>query len=256
MLAGVAGAPNRPSFAGPSPAGLAAPAVAVALPSRWLLRMAGVLSQLSCALCLLVGTIGVVLVQQAKTGHVGAILAWLAGAMVGLVVGGLVYRGGPIRMVIAATIDVTFGVLLVTLEEGLLHKLLAILPPSDADTIGDGLNAFGFVMIGAGALCLVAIPQGLAFARWFRTAAETRTAMATARGFPPPPVPARGGVYIIPADELPSRRRLYMVLGGLAIGVGAGVGVVVSSTGRVPAPAGAVVPAGKAAPAGSAAQPG
>jgi hypothetical protein len=49
-------------------------------------------------------------------------------------------------------------------------------------------------------------------------------------------VPVRGSVYIIPADELPPRRRLYMVLGGLAIGVGAGVGVLVSELRPSPAP--------------------
>src|SRR6185436_19087171 len=81
------------------------------------------------------------------------------------------------------------------------------------------------------ALCLIALPQGMRYAEWFRGAAAVRTAMSTARGFPPPPVPARTSAYIIPAEERPeSRRRLYMILGGLAIGVGAGVGALVSST--------------------------
>jgi hypothetical protein len=53
--------------------------------------------------------------------------------------------------------------------------------------------------------------------------------MSTARGFPPP-VPSRSSAYIIPAEDQPaSRRRLYIALGGLAIGVGAGIGVLVSS---------------------------
>src|SRR5262249_37036750 len=46
-----------------------------------------------------------------------------------------------------------------------------------------------------------------------------------------PPVPARTAAFIIPAEEQPgSRSRLYTVLGGIAVVVGVGIGVVVSST--------------------------
>ncbi|MEO7735367.1 MAG: nuclear transport factor 2 family protein [Kofleriaceae bacterium] len=206
-----------------------APAPAPAPPGRVLLRLAGVLTQLTCGVCLLIGTIGLVLVQQNKTGSTAAVAAWLVAAMAGLVFGGLSYRGGVISMVIAAAIDASFGVILIVIELDTLRRLLKILPASDVDSIGDALNVAGFAMAGAGALCLIAVPQGVRFARWFRDAAATRTAMSTARGFPPP-VPAYGSVMIIPAEEAPaSRRRLYMVLGGLAIGVGAGVGVLVST---------------------------
>jgi SnoaL-like domain len=209
-----------------------APAPTPGPPGRVLLRLAGVLTQLTCGVCLLIGTIGLVLVQQNKVGSTAAVVAWLVTAMAGLVFGGLIYRGGVISMLVAAAIDASFGVILVALELGTLRQLLKILPASDVDSIGDALNVAGFVMAGAGVLCLIALPQGVRFARWFRDAAATRTAMSTARGFPPP-VPAYGSVLIIPAEEAPaSRRRLYMVLGGLAIGVGAGVGVLVSAPPR------------------------
>jgi SnoaL-like domain len=196
-----------------------------------LLRLAGALTQLCCGACLLIGTIGLVLVQQNKTGSLGSVGGWLATAMAGLVFGGLIYRGGLISMLIAAVIDAGFGVVLVTFEYESLHKLLKILPASDVGTIADGLNVAGYVMIGAGAMCLVAVPQGIAFARWFRQAAVARSTLSTSRGFPPPPVPARTSAYIIPAENTPaSRRRLYMVLGGFAIGIGAGIGVLVSSS--------------------------
>jgi len=213
---------------------------AAAPPGRALLRLAGVLTQLTCAVCLLIGTIGLVLVQQNKTGHTVPVALWLVAAMTGLVFGGLIYRGGLASMLVAAAIDASFGVILIAIEYDTLRALLRILPESDVATIADGLNVAGFTMAAAGALCLIAVPQGVRYARWFRDAAATRTAMSTARGFPPPPVPAYGSVLIIPADEAPaSRRRLYMVLGGLAIGVGAGVGVLVSSptpTAVAPAP--------------------
>jgi len=201
-----------------------------------LLRLAGVLTQLSCGACLLIGTIGLVLVQQNKTGGIGPVAGWLATAMAGLVFGGLIYRGGLVSMLVAAAIDAGFGITLITIASDSLRKLLKILPASDVATIGDGLHVAGYAMIGAGAMCLLSLPQGIRFARWFRAAAATRNAMSTARGFPPPPVPARGSAYIIPAEDQPaSRRRLYMVLGGLAVGVGAGVGVLVSSS-RPPGP--------------------
>jgi ketosteroid isomerase-like protein len=194
------------------------------------LRLAGVLTQLACGTCLLIGTIGLVLVQQNKTGGVGSVIGWLATAMAGLVFGGLIYRGGLVSMLVAAAIDAGFGLILITIEYDTLRKLLKILPASDVGTIGDGLQGAGYAMIGASAMCLLALPQGIRFARWFRTAAATRNAMSTAPGFPPPPVPARGSAYVIPSeDQPPPRRRLYMVLGGLAVGIGAGVGVLVSS---------------------------
>ena len=205
-----------------------------------MLRLAGVLTQLACGTCLLIGTIGLVLVQQNKTGGVGPVVGWLATAMVGLVFGGLIYRGGLVSMLVAAAIDAGFGLILITIEYDTLRKLLKILPASDVGTIGDGLQGAGYAMLGASAMCLLALPQGIRFARWFRAAAATRTAMSTAPGFPPPPVPARGSAYVIPAEDQPApRRRLYMVLGGLAVGLGGGVGVLVSSS----RPAGTTSPA-------------
>jgi SnoaL-like domain len=206
-------------------------------PGRALLRIAGVLTQLSCGACLLIGTIGLVLVEQNRTGGVGSVAAWLVMAMAGLVFGGLIYRGGLVSMLIAAAIDGGFGLLLATFDHETLRRLLRILGASDVDAIRSALGVAGFAMIGAGVVCLVALPHGIRYARWFRDAAATRTAMSTARGFPPPPVPVRTATYIIPAEEIPgSRRRIYTILGGVAIGVGAGIGVLVSST-RDDAPA-------------------
>lgn len=199
--------------------------------------MAGVLTQLSCGACLLIGTIGLVLVVQNGTASIAPVVAWLVTAMAGLVFGGLIYRGGLVGMLIAAAIDAGFGILLVTFDHESLRRLLAILRPSDVSAIHGVLGIAGFAMIGAGAVCLVALPQGIRYARWFRDAAATRNAMSTARGFPPPPVPVRTATYIIPAEDQPaSRRRLYIALGGVAIGVGAGIGVLASSSRNSEAP--------------------
>ncbi len=200
-------------------------------PGRALLRIAGALTQLTCGACLLVGTIGLVLVEQNRTGGLAPAVACLATAMAGLVFGGLIYRGGLVSMLIAASIDAGFGIVLVTFEHDSLRRLLKILRRSDVAAIRDALGIAGFVMIGAGVLCLAALPQGIRYARWFRDAAVSRSAMSTARGFPPPPVPVRSSAFIIPAEDQPEvRRRVYLVLGGIAIGVGVAIGVLVSST--------------------------
>ncbi|HEX8106221.1 MAG TPA: hypothetical protein VF516_00775, partial [Kofleriaceae bacterium] len=226
-------------------------------PGRALLRLAGVLTQLTCGACLLIGTIGLVLVEQNRTGSLAPVVAWLVTAMAGLVFGGLIYRGGLVSMLVAASIDAGFGIVLVTFEHDSLRRLLKILRPSDVAAIHDALGIAGFVMIGAGVICLVALPQGIRYARWFRDAAASRSAMSTSearrwgvgappalpegrgarspggstsRGFPPPPVPVRSSAFIIPAEDQPgARRRLYLVLGGGAIGVGVAIGALVSS---------------------------
>ncbi|HEX3765242.1 MAG TPA: nuclear transport factor 2 family protein [Kofleriaceae bacterium] len=199
-------------------------------PGRALLRFAGALTQVSCAACLLIGTIGLVLVEQNRTGGLVPVVAWLITAMAGLVFGGLIYRGGLVSMLAAAAIDAGFGIVLVTLQDGSLRRLLKILRPSDIAAIHDALGAAGWVMIGAGVICLIALPLGIRYARWFRDAAVSQSAMSTVRGFPPPPVPVRTATYIIPAEEQPGvRSRLYLVLGGVAIGVGVGIGALVSS---------------------------
>jgi hypothetical protein len=188
------------------------------------------LTQLTCGACLLIGTIGLVLVEQNRTGGLAPAIAWLVTAMAGLVFGGLIYRGGLVSMLIAAAIDAGFGIVLVSFEHDSLRRLLKILRPSDVTAIHDALGIAGFVMIGAGVICLAALPQGIRYARWFRDAAASRSAMSTARGFPPPPVPVRSSAFIIPAEDQPEfRRRVYIVLGGIAVCVGVAIGVLVTS---------------------------
>lgn len=219
------------------PRGTLAPVAAPGLaptprpPGRALLRVAGVLTQLSCGACLLIGTIALVLVEQNRTGGLAQVAGWLVAAMAGLVFGGLIYRGGLVSLLLAAALDAGFGVVLAMFDHDALARLLTILGPSDVAAIHRALVVIGCAMIGAAVVCLLAVPQGVRYARWFRDAAATRSAMSTARGFPPPPVPVRTATYIIPAEDQPaSRRRIYAVLGGAAIGVGAGIGVLVSST--------------------------
>jgi SnoaL-like domain len=228
-------------------------------PRRALLRIAGLLTQLLCAGCLLLGTIAFVLVHQNKTGGSGLVILWASAALIGLVFGGLMGRGGLISLVVCAVINAVLGVVLIVFEYGTLRALLKILPESDVLAIADIVTAIGATLLGAFALCLLAIPQSVRYTRWMHDETEPRLAQSTARGFPPPPVPAtpRESVWQLPIvgrDEARSRRRLYFALAGFALGFGAGIGVLASSSSSSQRASGgnAAIPAGAAGAAGTA----
>lgn len=206
-------------------------------PGRAVLRIAGTLTQLLCAGCLLLGTIAFVLVQQNKTGGTGLVIAWASAALVALVLGGFVARGAVICAIAAGALDAAFGIALLAIDYDTLDAILALLPESDVAMIADIVTVFGALLLGAAALCLAAIPQAIRYARW----ARSEPASSTARGFPPPAIAApRGSVWHLSSvapDESRPRRGMYIALAGFAIGLGAGVGVLVSSTQRSRAPA-------------------
>ncbi len=208
-------------------------------PGRALLRLAGVLTQLLSAGCLLLGTIAFVLVQQNRTDGAGLVILWAAAALIGLVSGGLMGRGGLISLVLCAVLDAALGTVLLAIEYDTLRAILKILPEPDVAMIADIVTAVGAVQLGAFVLCLLAIPQALRYTRWMHAETEPRLAGSTARGFPPPPIPAAprgsGSVWQLPIvapEESRSRRRMYFALAGFAIGFGAGIGVLVSSSQR------------------------
>ena len=234
-------------------------------PGRAVLRAAGILTQVSSAACLLLGTIAFVLVEQNKSGA-ALVIVWAAAAMAGLVVGGLMTRGGLVSLFASATLLIGCAAVLLLIDVPQLRGLLRVLPESDVETIGNVLVALGGGMLVVAVLCLAAIPQARRYAAWMRAmiAAEEREAAAssidlplasipslrpfaqaaavtayqpqpvparpseptsTQQGFPPPPARALPTLKI-KAAESRSRRRMYLALGGLAIGVGTGVGLV------------------------------
>ena len=146
--------------------------------------------------------------------------------------------------------------MLLAIEYGTLRAILKVLPLSDVDMIADVVTAIGIVLVAVFALCLLAIPQALRYTRWMHAETEPRLAGSTARGFPPPPISAaRGSVWQLPLvapEESRSRRRMYFALAGFAIGFGAGIGVLVSSSQRTSGRTAAAQPGD----AGSAREPG
>jgi ketosteroid isomerase-like protein len=214
-------------------------------PGRAVLRLAGVFTQLACASCLLLGTIAFVLVQQNRTGGTGLAVAWGIASMAGLVFGGLMARGGLIAVLASAILDAAFGITLLALDSDTLHGVLPLLSASDVDMLGEVLFGIAIGMIWVSALCFASIPQAVRYGRWLR--ADLQPAGSTERAFPPPPVAAAapGSMWRAPAAppaETRSRRRMYFALAGFAIGFGAGIGVLVSSTSRSGARTPAITP--------------
>jgi hypothetical protein len=256
-------------------------------PGRAVLRLAGILTQLICASALLLGTIAFVLVQQNKSGGAAYVIAWAVAALIGLVFGGLIGRGGMISLIGCTVLDAAFGIVLLALDNAVLKGLVRVLPASDVEMIASILVGAGGAMIAVAVLCLLSIPQALRYAKWLRGEAEredreaqlaAQPSLAARHSAPRPsqmtytlssqhsglqvrPSPnaiARGSagidpmipssastakgwtphtakisVWHMPAatpEETRSRRRLYFALAGFAIGFGAGIGVLVSST--------------------------
>jgi len=154
-------------------------------PGRAVLRLAGVLTQLICASCLLLGTIAFVLVQQNKSGGVGYVIAWAGAALVGLVFGGLMGRGGMISLLGGTVLDAGFGIVLLALDHAVLRGLVRVLPSSDVDMIASILVGAGGAMVAVAVLCLVSIPQALRYARWLREQAAYEEQLQQQASQPP-----------------------------------------------------------------------
>ena len=222
-------------------------------PGRALLRIAGVLTQVACACGLLFGTIAFVLVQQNSSGGAGYAIGWAVAALAGLVLGGVMARGSLFSVLASAALDAGLGIVLLAIGDDTLGGILRVLSASDVEQVADALVGAAIGMLVVAALCLAAIPQAVRYRRWLRDA-ESRPTGTTNRGFPPPPVAARDSRTAV-ATPKRSRRRMYFVLAGFAIGAGAGIGVLVSSTleakPELLGPRDPPRPAGNASPKGS-----
>jgi len=224
-------------------------------PRRSILRIAGMLTQIICAGSLLIGTVALVLVKQNAHGAgIEFVIGWLVAAMIGLVAGGLVYRGNLMSLVLCAAIDGALGAVLLLVDSA-LGVLGRILPASDIDTLATILRVIAIVMLVAAALCLAAIPQALRYARWLVRTVPASPA-ETSVGFPPPPIPIwRRSLQMAVAPDDSSRRRFWFAIGGLAVGCGAGIAVLTTGSSSSGAPADPIVVVTPAADAGVAAKP-
>jgi hypothetical protein len=187
------------------------------------------LTQLFCAGSLLIGTVALVLVKQNAHGAgIEFVIGWLVAAMLGLVFGGLVYRGNLGSLILCAAIDGALGAVLLLVDSA-LGVLGRILPASDVETLGTILQVIAIAMFVAGALCLAAIPQAVRYARWL--ARVEPSPAETTIGIPPPPRSVwRRSIQMAVAPDDSSRRRFWFAIGGLVVGCGAGIAVLMSGS--------------------------
>jgi hypothetical protein len=169
---------------------------AAAAPSRWLLRPAGVLTQIACAFSLLIGTIAFVLVATGKTGGVPFVAIWAAAAMLGLVLGGLMARGGMIAVVGSGVVNLALSIVLLVVPWETLRALLRLLPESDVTMIANLLVGFAIGQLAIGVLALASIGQARRYNRALRAAedeAEKSGIWEMPVGYVPTTIPAPGG---------------------------------------------------------------
>ncbi|MBA3464795.1 MAG: nuclear transport factor 2 family protein [Deltaproteobacteria bacterium] len=183
-------------------------------PRRYLLRPAGVLTQVSCAACLLLGTIAFVLIQQNKSGGAPLAIMWAIGAMAGLVFGGLMSRGGLLSLFVSAALTATFGIVLIAIDYDTLREILRVLPESDVEMVGDVMVVGAVVMLVTSAMCLASIGQARRYARAYARAVEEAvaadpslsaafSAVRTQPALPPAPAPASFGPAAPGSGTLP-----------------------------------------------------
>ncbi|MGE0871354.1 MAG: nuclear transport factor 2 family protein [Kofleriaceae bacterium] len=177
-------------------------------PAHRTLLAAALLTQLTGAVNLLLGTIAFVLLYRAG-GHVLGALGWSVAAMACLAFGTAMHRGGMITVIIGGVLSAAFALAHVVMDRSWLHGVLGAQTP----TISRGLVFAAVVMAVAAGAALVSIPQAIRYRRWWRSGKRAR------------PVLSAIEVPTLIVREMKVRWRLYLTLTGVAIAVGVGVGV-------------------------------
>ena len=162
-------------------------------PSRALLIVAGLLTQLLGAACLVLSLASLPIVHDLHGGTHAAIASVIA-SLAAIVCGTLVWRGRLIPLALATGLDVGLGIVLPRGTSG-IGALLRILPQGDVSTAEALVTGGAIAMFVAAMLCLVALPSAIKLRRWAR--AEM----------------ARPDYQ--PSDEPPEQKRLGTTLRGI-----------------------------------------
>jgi len=147
-------------------------------PSRVLLIVAGALTQLVGAACLVLNLASLPFARDLHA-HTHSILASIVAALATIVCGTLVYRGRLIPLALAAGLDVGFGIGLPR-GSAAIGTLLHVLPQNDLDTANTLVTIGSVAMFVAAILCILAIPSALRLRAWAR--AELAREELAARG--------------------------------------------------------------------------
>lgn len=164
-------------------------------PSRVLLIIAGLLTQLLGASCFVLSLASIPVVHDLHGGTHAAIASVIA-SLAAIVCGTLVWRGRLIPLALATGLDVGLGIVLPRGSSG-IGALLRILPQGDVSTAETLVTVGAIAMFVAAMLCLVALPSAIKLRRW------ARAEMARPDYRPPQP------------DEPPEQKKLGSTLRGI-----------------------------------------
>ena len=135
-------------------------------PSRVLLIVAGALTQVVGAACLVLNLASLPFAHDVHA-RTHSIIASIVAALATIVCGTLVYRGRLIPLALAAGLDIGFGIGLPR-GSAALGTLLHVLPQNDVDTANTLVTIGSVVMFVSAILCILAIPAALRLRAWAR----------------------------------------------------------------------------------------
>lgn len=203
------------------------------MPSRALLIVAGLLTQLLGAMCLVLALASIPIVHDLHGGTKAALASVIA-ALAAMVCGTLVWRGRLIPLALAAGLDVGLGIVLPRGTSG-IGALLRILPQGDVSTAETLVTIGAIAMFVAAVLCVAAIPSAIKLRRWARDelakpdyVPEVRTPGSTLKGW--------GTMKLVPtqvlrAADAPARSKPAVIFAVAIPLIAVGIAVISASTG-------------------------
>ncbi|HEY0251723.1 MAG TPA: nuclear transport factor 2 family protein, partial [Kofleriaceae bacterium] len=215
-------------------------------PSRWLLIVSGVLTQVVGAACLILNLASLPFAHDLHA-RTHSIIASIVAALATIVCGTLVWRGRLIPIALAAGLEIGFGI---GLQRGsaATGTLLKVLSPGDVATANGMITGAAIAMFVAAIVCVLAIPAALRLRAWARSEQE-REALA-ARGaegerakrastgaiIPPAASTLRGvGPKLMPTQVIrigtPNKWRPLIIVGVAITMIAIGIVVITATTG-------------------------
>ncbi|MDB4955524.1 MAG: SnoaL-like domain [Myxococcales bacterium] len=228
-------------------------------PSRALLVIAGLLTQIVGVACLIAALAALPMVHDVH-GSTGSVIVSVVAALAAIVCGTLVYRARLIPLALAIALDVGFGIVLPR-GNSTIGALIRILPEGDTSTANTLVTVAAITMFVTGILCVLALPSALKVRRWARaqiTRDEARDEREIGGDRASRPADTLKGIgqtrltatQIVSMPGAPMHKRPLIIAGSAIALVVLGVVLIMTSTGSSSDPT-----AGSAASQGSAKTP-
>jgi SnoaL-like domain len=211
-------------------------------------RIAGILTQLCGAGCVLIGTVALALMtDQLQGGYLALVLGWISAGILALLCGGLAGRPSSMNLVISAALDASFAGVMFAAAPQLPHWL-TMLTAADAAIAASAVTVFAATAALTTVLCLFATPPALRYARVSEAflrprqpeigdspASSDSGELVVSAEAPSLPVPVGAALHRPSGENSRAARRIPRVLwigcAGATIGLLAGIAVLTASRG-------------------------